>query len=199
MAKLLNWQKFERSLKAKRILLFSTNDICRLFGTTRIAATFLLHRYSLKGYVIRIKRGLYVFPDAVPPEPFIANAISLPSYVSLEFALSYHGVIPETVYEMTSITTKSTRRFHVLGKDYVYRSVRRKAFTGYATGQQQGFRFSIADAEKAFVDAAFFRMYDELSPLSRFDKTKLDPKKVERYAYLFHNEKLVRLLRTTFR
>src|SRR3989344_9459395 len=101
MAKIANWYEFNRKLKDKRILLFSVADGTRLLGVGKIAAGFLLHRYAAKGYIVRVKRGLYAFPDILPPELFLANKIYEPSYISLEFALSYHRVIPETVYEIT--------------------------------------------------------------------------------------------------
>lgn len=186
-------------MKDKKLLLFSSADIRRLFGATKVAATFLLHRYSKKGFIVRVKQGLYAFPDALPPELYIANKMYEPSYVSLGFALSYHRVIPETVYEMTSITTKSTRRFEALGKIYSYRSVKKGAFTGYVTEKQKGFSFFIADPEKAFVDADYFRMFDGLKPISRFDKEKINPEKALRYAKLFGNTKLIGIIKTTFR
>ncbi len=199
MAKLMNWNRFERTLKDKRLLLFSVMDIRRLFGVTQVAATFLVHRYSKKGFIVRAKRGLYLFPDALPPDPLIANKMYQPSYLSLEFALSYHRVIPETVYEMTSVTTKSTRRFETLGKIYSYRSVTRAAFTGYRIEKQKGSGFLIADPEKAFVDANYFRIFDGLDPLSRFDREKISPEKALRYARLFNDSKLLNILERVFK
>lgn len=191
MDKLLNWHDFDRTLKNKHIFLFSATSLCHLFGTQRSAALLLLHRYSQKGYIVRLKQGLYAFPDAPPPDLYIANEMVIPSYVSLEFALSYHGVIPETVYEMTSVTTKATRRFEALGKIYSYRRIKKAAFTGYRIEKQKGFGFFMADPEKAFVDTNYFRMFDGLGPLSRFVAEKINQKKAMRYANLFRNQKLV--------
>lgn len=199
MAKLVNWRELERKIKEKKLLLFSPADIRRLFGVTRVAVTFLLHRYCKKGFILRVKRGLYALPDALPPENFIANKMVEPSYVSLECALSYHRVIPETVYEITSVTTKSTRRFETLGRIYSYRSVKREAFTGYRMEKQKGFGFQIADPEKAFVDASYFRIRDGLEPVSRFDKEKINPGKALGYAKLFGNAKLAGILKSTRR
>lgn len=197
MAKLVNWHEFDRKIKDKRLLLFSAMDVCRLFGVTKVAATFLLHRYSKRGFIVRVKRGFYVFPDALPPELFIANKIVRPSYVSLDFVLSYHRVIPETVYEITSITTKTTRCFEALGKKYSYRSIKKEVFTGYVTEKQKGFSFLIADPEKAFVDTNYFRMIDKLKPIARFDKEKINFKKALRYAKLFNNMTLIGIIKTS--
>ena len=138
MAKLMNWNNFERQLKEKKLLLFSPLDITRLFGISKVAATFLVHRYVQKMFIRRVRRGLYVFPGLLPPDLYLANKIYEPSYVSLEFALSYHRVIPETVYEITSVTTKSTRCFTALGKIFSYHSLKQDAFTGYILEKQDG-------------------------------------------------------------
>lgn len=197
MAKLVNWYEFNRRLKDKKVLLFSAVDIRRLFGVSKVAAGFLLRRYTTKGYIARVKRGLYAFLDALPPEMYLANKIYEPSYVSLEFALSYHRVILENVYEITSVTPKATRRFEKLGKIYSYRRIKKSAFAGYATEKQKGFSFQIADPEKAFVDTNYFRMLGRLKPLSRYNKEKINPDKALRYAKLFGNEKLVSIIKTT--
>lgn len=199
MAKLVNWYQFNRRLKDKKILLFSATDVQRVFGASKVATSFLLHRYTAKGYIVRIKRGLYAFPDDLPPELYLANKFYEPSYVSMEFALSYHGVIPENVYEITSVTPKATRRFEKLGRIYSYRRITKNAFTGYVIEKQKGFTFQIADAEKSFIDTNYFRMLDGLKPLSRYNKEKIDLAKALRYALLFNNEKLVSIIKTTLK
>ena len=197
MAKLLNQADFTAKIKAKKIVLFSARDIETLFGVSKVAATFLLFRYAKKGIVIRAKRGLYVFPDALPPELYLANKLYSPSYLSREFALSYHGIIPETVYEITSVTTKSTRRFEALRKIYSYRTIKKSAFTGYVVERQRGFAFWIADAEKAFVDTLYYRALFGQKPLDRFNKEKINKNKALGYAKLFGKPKLISILKRT--
>lgn len=195
----MNWHNFERGIKEKKILLFSAIDIQRIFGISKTATTFILYRYSKKGFIIRVKRGLYSLPDFPPPELFVANKIYEPSYVSLEFALSYHRIIPETVYEITSITTKATRRFERLGKVFSYRKVKKTAFLGYTIEKQKELSFRIADAEKAFVDYDYFRLLDGKKPLVRFNKGKINATKALRYAQSFNNSKLISIIKTTLK
>ncbi|SDE95983.1 type IV toxin-antitoxin system AbiEi family antitoxin domain-containing protein [Chitinophaga filiformis] len=68
-----------------------------------------------KGELTTIKKGLYVpgpKMDIRRPEPFlIANHLWGPSYISLETALSYWGLIPERVYEISSVTIKTTKTY----------------------------------------------------------------------------------------
>ncbi len=83
-----------------------------------------IYQLAKEGVIQSIKKGLYVVGpalniDRLPagrqgrPEPFLlANHILGPSYVSVETALSYHGLIPERVYEIASMTTQAPRKFN---------------------------------------------------------------------------------------
>lgn len=79
------------------------------------------------GDLIPLKKGLYVAgtkTDLAAPEPFlIANHLWGPSYVSLESALSYWGLIPERVYEINSITTKLSKKYKTPLGRFNYRSM----------------------------------------------------------------------------
>ena len=199
MIKLVNQTIFAAKIKEKKLYIFSANNIRSLFGVSVVAASALLHRYKKQGFILQLKRGLYVLPDVLPPDVYIANRLYCPSYISLEFALSYHGVIPETVYEITSVTTKSTSRFETLGKVFSYRKIKKAAYTGYEIQKQQGLGFNIADAEKAFVDTNYLRLRNKQEPISRFNKEKIDSKKAIKYALLFGNKKLTSVIKTTLR
>ncbi len=197
MVKLVNQTNFVAKIKDKKLYIFSQKDIRVIFGLSAVASSGLLHRYKKQGFILQPKRGFYVLPDFLPPDLYIANKLYSPSYISLESALSYHGVIPETVYEITSITTKATRRFETLGKVFSFRTIKRSAFTGYEIQKQQGLTFNIADAEKAFVDLNYLRLMNRQKPISRFNKDKIDPKKALKYAALFGNTKLTGIIKTT--
>lgn len=65
--------------------------------------------------LISIRRGLYMVGpkmDLPAPVPFlIANHLRGPSYISLESALSYWNMIPERVYEISSVTIKTSKLY----------------------------------------------------------------------------------------
>ena len=67
------------------------------------------------GELLALRRGLYVpGPELDLPLPnnfLIANHLRGPSYISLESALSYWGLIPERVYEISSVTTKTSKTY----------------------------------------------------------------------------------------
>lgn len=66
--------------------------------------------------LIRVKKGLYVFGSKVARIPYckelLANLIYGPSAISLEYALSFYGLIPEKVEELSSITLGRTKLFN---------------------------------------------------------------------------------------
>ncbi|MCI0922754.1 type IV toxin-antitoxin system AbiEi family antitoxin domain-containing protein [Sphingobacterium rhinopitheci] len=77
------------------------------------------------GDLILLKRGLYIpgrNTDLPVPEPFlIANYLWGPSYVSLETALSYWGLIPERVFEISSVTLKLSKKIKTPVGRFSYR------------------------------------------------------------------------------
>ena len=70
-------------------------DGLREYDRPRDKITNLLRQ----GGIIRVKKGIYVFGERYRRRPFsrelLANMIYGPSYVSLETALHYYGLIPE--------------------------------------------------------------------------------------------------------
>lgn len=66
-----------------------------------------ISQWVKKGVLIALKRGLYLVGESWRTEgvvlPLIANRLYGPSCVSLEYALSWHGWIPERVHNVTSV------------------------------------------------------------------------------------------------
>lgn len=109
------------------------------------------------GAIIRIKKGLYCFGEGLRKEPIsreqVANLIHGPSYVSLDYALSYHGLIPERVEVVTSVTTRRSRNFETPLGSFSYRMLHEAAYATGAILETMGeTTFLIATPEKALVD-----------------------------------------------
>jgi predicted transcriptional regulator of viral defense system len=191
-----NLRDFEAMLKKKRLFVFEPKDIVRLFGWSATAVQFLLLRYTKRGITVRLKNGLYALSGVTIPDFYVANRLCEPSYVSLEAALSFHRVILETVYTVTSITTRLPRERSALGHEYRYHRVQSSAFTGYKPVIQGDFTMLIADPEKALVDYYYLVARGLRKPLDkerlRLDDLKRD--KINEYARLFKNKKLMLLL-----
>ena len=83
----------------------------------------------------------------------VANKIYEPSYVSLESALAYYEVIPETVLGVTSVSSRKTKQYESTWGVFSYRSVKPQYMIGYQVIENSpGNKFKIASLEKALLD-----------------------------------------------
>jgi len=77
------------------------------------------------GVIERVKKGLYVFGREYAQGPIVketlANLIYGPSCISLEYALAFHGLIPERVETLTSVTPKRDKDFKTPLGSFTYR------------------------------------------------------------------------------
>ena len=85
--------------------------------------------YASAYYIQQIKDENPAFFDLYLQQ--LANTLCQPSYISLEYALSYYDLIPEASYTITSITTKSTRTYKNKLATFTYRNLKTSLFTGY--------------------------------------------------------------------
>jgi hypothetical protein len=129
-------------------------DSIRGYAQPRMKISSLL----AKGIIVRVKKGLYIYGESQRRRPFcrelLANLIYGPSYVSLEYALHYHGLTPERVETVTSVTCGRSRIFDTRVGVFTYRMIPLEAFrTGMDRVELDGGRaFLIAIPEKALAD-----------------------------------------------
>ena len=187
--------RFAVLLRAQRLTLFGSRDLAVLLpAQDRRLSAVQLHQWTRKGWVRRLKRGLYelAYPEAVAvADLFVANRLYDPSYVSLETALSHYQLIPETAAQVTSVTTKPTRRFRNAHGLFTYFTIRPAAFAGIRLITLQGAAVRIAEPEKAVVDRLYagLRRGEALDlPHGRWDRRalrRLKRDKLRAYAGLF--------------
>ena len=110
------------------------------------------------GELISVKKGLYITGpeiDLPRPESFlIANHLRGPSYVSVESALSYWGLIPERAYEISSVTVKTSKKYTTPAGRYTYMQLPLPYYTfGIQSVELAPQQFAlIASPEKAICD-----------------------------------------------
>ncbi len=139
-------------------------------------------RLLASGEIIRLKKGLYTFPDYLRRAPLnpciVANMLYGPSYVSRDFALSYYDMIPETVEMVTSMTTGRPRRFQTPVGTFDYQQRQAADFSiGIENIDSGNGVFLIAGREKA--------LYDKVLTDKRFDGQDVE-------SYLLHDLRLNR-------
>lgn len=114
-----------------------------------------LNEWQNKGYIVKIIKGYYIFSDLALNESVIfeiANRIYTPSYISFEMALSHYGFIPESVYGVTSASSKKTCIFKTKVATFSYRTIKPRLFFGYDLIRYDDKSFKIALPEKALLD-----------------------------------------------
>lgn len=122
-------------------------------------------RWLKKGYLVRLKQGYYTFPEykGKPDYPlYFANRIYRPSYISLHTALSFYGMIPEAVVQITSVTSLKTTAFTNDFGEYTYHSLKKNLIFGYDLKPMKDNRtIQFAMPEKALLDLLYlYPFYD---------------------------------------
>ncbi len=121
----------------------------------------VITRLLKSGALIRVKKGLYVFGPAYARQPYsletLANLIYGPSYISLEYALYFYGMLPERIEVVTSMTNKRNKFFKTSVGNFSYTYIHS---TLYPLGVDQvsvddTHHVLIASREKALVDTIY--------------------------------------------
>ena len=172
-----------------------------------------IRRLLASGEIVRIRKGLYAFGEPLRRAPIsrelLANLIYGPSYISLDYALSYHGLIPERVETVSSVTLGRSRTFTT---PYGMFSYRRLSQSRYAVGgllaEHGDLSFLIASPEKALADKVWADKRFDGTRLSAYgsyllDDLRLDPARLavldrdrlEEIARAYDSRKLYWLMR----
>lgn len=118
-----------------------------------------LSRWIKKGLLIRLRQGYFTFPEYKGKPDYawyFANRMYRPSYISLHTALSFHGIIPESVIQITSVTSLKTAYFENPFGEYSYKTLKKELMFGYLLKPiPDGRALQIADPEKALSDLLY--------------------------------------------
>jgi len=188
--------------KLKNFKIFSLNYVFLVDPNFRQAT---LYDWEKIGYVNKIRNRWYYFSDNIPSDKelyFVANKLYKPSYISVELALNHYGLIPESVFSITSVTTRKTIDFSTPLGNFVYNSIDPKLFFGYGIYQIGVNKFKMAYMEKAILDFLYFHnsIEDEAGLFEvRFDysiiKKSFNKDLLLRYIEIFDNQRLNKLIK----
>ena len=149
----MKYLEFKDALKNKTV--FTYNDI------RKIAPTFhrrQLVEWQIAGYITKIRNGYYCFSDQEKNEQllyYFANQLYKPSYISLVSAMSYYNLIPEAVFNITSVGTLKTTLFDTPYGRFEYRNIKPSLFFGYKLVTSNNFTIKIAEPEKMMLDYCY--------------------------------------------
>lgn len=156
-----------------------------------------LSRWTKKGLLIRLRQGYFTFPEYKDKRDFayyFANRIYRPSYISLHTALAFYGMIPETVVQITSVTSLKTASFKNDFGEYIYKSVNERLIFGYDLKPMDGERtLQFAKPEKALLDLLY--LYPEYNSKQDLIDLRID----EDFLYNEFNKNLLLEYKTKFK
>jgi len=168
-----------------------------------------LSRWTKQGLLFRLRQGYFAFPEYKGKPGFalyFANKIYRPSYISLHTALSFYGLIPEAVVQITSVTSLKTASFVNAFAGYSYKTIKQELMFGYVLKpMEEGRALQMASPEKALLDLLYlypgYNSAHEMEAL-RFDEDFLhdDLKKdlMKDYTFLFKNKALEQRVQQLF-
>ena len=122
-----------------------------------------LTRWCRKGLLVKLRNEYYAFPEfrQIPDASrYVANRIYALSYISLHSALSFYGMIPEEVVQITSVTTLKTAKFENAFGTFHYQNVKTPLYFGYEIKlMQDGRGLLFATPEKALLDLLYLNPF----------------------------------------
>jgi predicted transcriptional regulator of viral defense system len=139
------------SLAAMQAPALDTGDAAASLGLTNAHASTVLARLTAARHLVRLRRGLWAFPERVDPLTLPGRLTApLPSYVSLQSALYFHGMISQVPAVTYAVSLARARRYNTpLGVVSVHH-VAPGFFFGFVAAGRQG--ALMASPEKALVD-----------------------------------------------
>jgi hypothetical protein len=134
-----------------------------------------LVEWQTKNYIRRVVNKWYCFTDWPVDEVrlfLVSNSIYSPSYVSLESALSYYGLIPEAAISVQAVSSLKTRGFNTSLGRFAYRNLKSSNLFGARLVQAGNRRACVADPGKAWLD--FLYLNPSVRSSNDFDSVRLN-------------------------
>lgn len=169
--------------------LFSLQDVRKIFSKFSYRQ---LDRWEKNGYLKKVKRGFYCFSTEQISQSFLyftANKIYAPSYISLEIALKHYGLIPEEIFQITSVATKKTTRFETPIGNFSYKQIKPSLYWGYKLVDFGTQRILFAEPEKAILD--YLYIHPRLKTAADFEGMRIN---VDEFRLQINTEKFKRYL-----
>lgn len=160
------YHKLNRALTG--VNLFTFLDTVKLFPSEnpQLIKT-QLSRFSQKKLITKIKRELYCFDPALIDELVLANKLYQPSYISLETALNYYGMIPDIPQSLTSVAVTTTKKIDNQFGSFHYIKIKQSLFFGFTSvrSSRSSSYYKLALKEKALLDYLYVRKLHNITDL----------------------------------
>jgi predicted transcriptional regulator of viral defense system len=157
-----------------------------------------LARWTKGKRIVQLRRGLYAIAPPFQknkPHPFlVANRLQRASYVSMQTALAFYGLIPETVNITVSVTTGRPERLETPVGIFEFHHIKTDLLYGYQMIDLGGQHALVATPEKALLDLVYLQTGGEtlsyIHELRLQNLEQLNSKLLNKQAEVFHSAKL---------
>jgi len=176
---------FINIFKEKKILLFNSQDLRKVLNiSSENTLKHLIRRLKHALIIKRLAQNKYLFlhSNATLSDFTVANFLKIPSYISLESALSYYSLIDQFPYRITSIVLSRPKEIKVDKKIFIYSKIKKEYYKDFIKVDQ----FLIASKEKAIFDYLYFS-YKGLKSKHMIEDIKLSLKDKKTISYLKAN------------
>lgn len=198
MVQKLNRLEVEKKLKSLNLLVFTPQEFKGVFKVPMNTVQTFIKRNLKSGLFFKLRNNFYQLQDSSPSLYLIANKLYQPSYISLDKALAHYGIIPETIYSITSVTTKPTQEFETARAIFTYQRIKQEAFTGYKAVRLEGTVVLFAEPEKALADHLYFVDLKKALLNDRLELRNVNKTKLIKYAKLFNRPRLLKLINDAY-
>lgn len=151
---------------------------------------------SKRGWLVRIKRGLYIVITDISTLGFsdiseltISQTLNKDSYISFENALGYYSMFDQMLSSVEAVTDKRARNYKVQDRGYRFSHIKKSLYFGFTTIAVEGREVKIAEKEKALLDMLYFRSsshnVDMVLEKLRDYQGEIDFRKLKTYAKRF--------------
>lgn len=142
----------------------STSQIFTEAGAflTHKQTEYLITTLTKQGWLVRIKKGLYVISDLstrgfLSLSPYVvANLLAKDSYVSFESALHYHEMFDQLTNKIISVSLKTHKAVQLQNTEYAFVKSKSDYYFGWEEVTVDNRTVRIATAEKALIDMVNF-------------------------------------------
>jgi predicted transcriptional regulator of viral defense system len=135
---------------------FRTADAAAYLGLSNSTASRLLARLATAGHLLRLRHGVWAVPSKLDPLALASHLTApFPSYVSLQSALYFHGIISQIPNVIYAVSVGLTRVFRTpLGTVSIHH-LQPEFFFGFEVMETAG--VAMATPEKALLDYLYLR------------------------------------------
>ena len=151
---------------------FSLADLANYLNAARPSLKVVLSRLIKQNKIIRLTRGYYALPRKMPDIEQLAVEIKYPAYISLESALSIHGILSQAPSRLTLVTPKRSASLEAGGSVLEYTHIQPRLFWGFKIIKHT----QIARPEKALLDELYLIGLKKRS----LDLREIDTKRINR-------------------